>query len=148
MATQDATKWWGVYEANVKGPFLATQAAMKNINAKEGILLNVSSGACHVPFAPQYSAYATSKIGFAKAFEYLHYEHPDLKFFNVQPGIIESTGIASQAARDTGVHWPQQDTGTSSRIRLFLDLSGMADFHFKLNFPGTSWYGFAQKGPS
>ena len=113
VATQDVDSWWRIYEINVKGSLLATQAALRNINAKDGIVINISSAACHVPFVPKYAAYSTSKIAFSKAFEYLHYELPDLKFFNVQPGIIESTGVASKAAKETGMSFPQQDTGMS-----------------------------------
>jgi NAD(P)-dependent dehydrogenase (short-subunit alcohol dehydrogenase family) len=115
VATQDANSWWSVYEINVKGSLLATQAAIKNINDQDGIIINVSSAASHVSFVPKYSAYSTSKIAFAKAVEYLHYEKENLKVFNVQPGIIESTTIASKATQETGLSFPQQDTGKSPK---------------------------------
>jgi NAD(P)-dependent dehydrogenase (short-subunit alcohol dehydrogenase family) len=118
VGTSDPVEWFKVYETNIKGSLLVVQAALKNINTKGGIIINVTSAAGHVPYVPGYSAYATSKIASAKVFEYLQHENPGLKVFNLQPGIIESTSIATKAAEDSGLSFPQQDTGKPSSFLL------------------------------
>ncbi|OCT51333.1 putative oxidoreductase [Cladophialophora carrionii] len=110
VGTSDPTEWFKVYETNIKGSLLVTQAVLKNINPKDGIIINVTSAAGHVPYVPGYSAYASSKLASAKAFEYLQHENPDLKVFNIQPGVIESTSLATKAYEQSGITFPQQDT--------------------------------------
>ena len=110
VADSDPVGWFKDYELNIKGSLLATQAALKNM-PKDGIIINVTSAAGHLPYVPFYSSYATSKIASAKLFEYLQHEHAELRIINLQPGIIESTGVASQAAEQSGLSFPQQDTG-------------------------------------
>ena len=63
-----------------------------------------------MPYVPRHSAYPVSKLAGVKIFEYVQDEHPNLRVFNLQPGIIESTGIASKATEQSGFSWPQQDT--------------------------------------
>jgi len=109
VGTADVANFWQHFEVNVKGALLTVQAAIQNM-AADGIIINVSSAACHVPYVPVYDAYATSKLAAAKMFEYLHHEHPNLKVYNLQPGIIGSTGLASKATEQSGFSFPQQDT--------------------------------------
>ncbi|EXJ58348.1 hypothetical protein A1O7_05773 [Cladophialophora yegresii CBS 114405] len=110
VGNSDPIEWFKVYETNIKGSLLVVQAVLKNINTQGGTIINVSSAAGHLQYVPGYSAYATSKIASAKAFEYLQHENPDLKVFNLQPGIIESTSIATKATLHSGLSFPQQDT--------------------------------------
>ena len=109
IASADAEEWWKGFEINIRGSFIATQAALKNIS-EDGVIINVTTGAGHVPYVPGHSSYAVSKCGSARLFEYVQNEHPNLRVFNLQPGIIEETGVASKATAQSGISWPQQDT--------------------------------------
>lgn len=111
VGTSDPDEFFKVYETNIKGSLLVTQAALKQMDSKNGIIINVTSAAGHVPAIPGYAAYATSKIASARVYEYLQMEYPDMKIFNLQPGIIESTTMATKATNETGISFPQQDTG-------------------------------------
>ncbi|KIX02020.1 uncharacterized protein Z518_07959 [Rhinocladiella mackenziei CBS 650.93] len=108
-ATSDVAEWWRSFEVNVRGSLQAVQAALKNIS-NNGVIINVTSAAALVPSVPGHSAYAVSKIGSTKLFEYIQHENTTIRIFNLQPGIIESTGMASKAAEQSGISWPQQDT--------------------------------------
>jgi NAD(P)-dependent dehydrogenase (short-subunit alcohol dehydrogenase family) len=102
-------EWWRSFEVNIKGSLYAVQAALKDI-APDGVIINVSTGGSHIPNMPGHSAYAVSKLGSSKLFEYIQHENPGLRVFNLQPGIIEGTGIATKASVQSGLSWPQQDT--------------------------------------
>ncbi len=115
VADSDPVEWFKVYETNIMGSLLATQAALKSIDPNDGVIVNVTSAAGHVPYVPYYSSYSTSKIASAKVFEYLQHENPKLRVFNLQPGIIESTSLASKATEGSGLSFPQQDTGMTSK---------------------------------
>lgn len=57
----DPMEWWRTLEINVLGPFLATQAVLPGMMARQaGRIVNVSSGAGHTVH-PYATAYCTSK---------------------------------------------------------------------------------------
>ncbi|KAK5063180.1 hypothetical protein LTR84_005257 [Exophiala bonariae] len=109
ISAADPLDFWSSFEVNVRGPLYAVQAVLKNIS-KNGVIINNSSAIAHVPPVAGHAGYAVGKLATVKLFEYLQQEHPDLAFFNLQPGIIESTGVATKAATQSGNSWPQQDT--------------------------------------
>jgi hypothetical protein len=54
-------------------------------------------------------AYAALKQAVAKMYDYLQDEHPDLSFFNVQPGVVETD-------LNKGSGQPGQDAGKCLRF--------------------------------
>ncbi|KAK9770054.1 hypothetical protein AB5N19_03099 [Seiridium cardinale] len=109
VASADVLDWWKAFDVNVRGSVYALQKVLKNIS-QSGVIINVTSAVAHIPHAPGQSAYAASKLGASKMFEYIQFEHPNLRVFNLQPGVIQATGVASKAAAQGGYSWPQQDT--------------------------------------
>ncbi|KAJ9609584.1 hypothetical protein H2200_005911 [Cladophialophora chaetospira] len=109
VAESDPIKWFNVFETNIKGSLLAVQAALKNINTKDGVIINVTTAAGHMPYVPVSSSYATSKLASAKLFEYVQHENPSLRVFNIQPGAIGTTTLASKFMEESGLSFPQQD---------------------------------------
>ena len=105
----DEDDWFRSYEVNVKGVLVAVNQFVQNA-AKDAVLINTSSAANHVTPIPGYAAYATSKLAAAKMFDYIQFQYPEIRVYNVQPGIIESTSLATKATADTGISFPQQDT--------------------------------------
>ncbi|KAK5118660.1 hypothetical protein LTR85_008125 [Meristemomyces frigidus] len=93
---------WSAFDINVRGPLAVTQAYLR-ANKKHSpdtarTVINISSGAAHLPYAPGLAAYSTSKLANAKIMEYLHHENPSWNVFNMQPGVV-ATDLASQAGR-------------------------------------------------
>jgi NAD(P)-dependent dehydrogenase (short-subunit alcohol dehydrogenase family) len=89
LAESPLDDYWKGFEINIKGPIVTSQAFLKV--AKPGAtLINVSSGAAMLPYIPSYSGYSASKLASCKIMEYLQQENPELRVFNLQPGIIET----------------------------------------------------------
>jgi NAD(P)-dependent dehydrogenase (short-subunit alcohol dehydrogenase family) len=109
VQSSKASDWWKASQINILGSFLMTQAVL-NIISNDGVIVNVTSGIAHIPHVPKHSAYAVTKTASVKLFEYVQHELPELRVFNLQPGIIESTTLATKAATQSGASWPQQDT--------------------------------------
>lgn len=109
IADANVADWWLSFEVHVKAAVVALQAVAKNI-APDGVVINLISGACHVPFVPGFSAYATSKLAAARVFEYFQHEHPHLRVYNVQPGMVASTAMAKKNAAQRGSETPHSDS--------------------------------------
>ena len=82
--------FWKDFETNVKGSLIATQAFLRNC-AKEGaILLNISAGAGHVKYFPNWASYCASKIAFVRVLDHVEVENPWLRVHNIHPGIFKT----------------------------------------------------------
>jgi len=101
IATIDFTKLWRGFEVNILGGLIATQAFL-NTASKNATLINISSGAAHL-HGPGFAGYSASKLGLAKVMEFVQNENPDMKVFNVQPGVVQ-TALATKANRPARDH--------------------------------------------
>jgi NAD(P)-dependent dehydrogenase (short-subunit alcohol dehydrogenase family) len=93
-------QWWKGFETNILGTAVITQ---KYLIAKgrdtPGIVLNCSSIAAHFRFPLLgWSGYNSSKLGQARIFETLRFEHPEVRFISIHPGEIETDGFLSAGA--------------------------------------------------
>lgn len=84
----DLTDFWRAFDLNVKGPLTVTQAFLR-ANRQHSpdtfrTVINIPSGAAHLPYAPNAAAYSCSKLASAKITEYLHHENPSWNVFNMQ----------------------------------------------------------------
>ncbi|KEF58141.1 uncharacterized protein A1O9_06065 [Exophiala aquamarina CBS 119918] len=109
IAAADVEDWWKSIEVNVKGALHVLQSVLKNIS-KHGVIINVSSGVTHAHYIPDFSSYAVGKAGAARLFEYVQNENPDLRVFNLHPGVILSTGLASKGVEQSGAAIEHSDT--------------------------------------
>ena len=98
LAESELEDYWKCFEINIKGPIVTTQAFLK-VAQPDATLINVTSGAAIIPYIPEYSGYSSSKLGAAKVMEYVHYENPHLRVFNLQPGTI-ITNMAKKSGLD------------------------------------------------
>jgi NAD(P)-dependent dehydrogenase (short-subunit alcohol dehydrogenase family) len=99
LAETDLNDYWYCFEVNVKGPVATTRAFLK-VAQPGATIINISSSAAVMPFAPTVSAYSGSKIAVSKIMECVRHENPDLCVFNLQPGLIDTdmakkTGLVS-----------------------------------------------------
>ncbi len=102
FVTQDLKHWWSGFEINILGTAIVTQQYLRALASKTttpGVVLNVSSMAAHMRFPlTAWAGYNSSKLGGARIFESLRFEHPDVKFLNIHPGQIESDGFTRSGA--------------------------------------------------
>jgi NAD(P)-dependent dehydrogenase (short-subunit alcohol dehydrogenase family) len=101
--------WWKTIDVNIRGSLEMTTGIL-NIATPDAVIVNVSSGIAHIPAIPGLSAYGVSKIATTKFFESVQAENPELRVFNIQPGVIQSTAMAAKALKQTGQLYPLQDT--------------------------------------
>ncbi|EMT74354.1 Short-chain type dehydrogenase/reductase [Fusarium odoratissimum] len=132
LLDSDLDDYWKTFEINVKGGLLVTQQFLKQSQPGDTII-NIGSGAGHLPPIPGYSAYSSSKLAFAKMVEFVQQENPHLRVFNINPG-----AIATEMQKKSG------DIATVDNIRLpasycvWLATSKEADY-LKGRFLWTNW---------
>ncbi|KAF4438394.1 Short-chain type dehydrogenase reductase [Fusarium acutatum] len=107
LLDSDLDDYWKTFEINVKGGLLVTQQFLKQSQPGDTII-NIGSGAGHLPPIPGYSAYSASKLAFAKMIESVQLENPHLRVFNINPG-----AIATEMQKKSG------DVATVDNIRKF-----------------------------
>jgi NAD(P)-dependent dehydrogenase (short-subunit alcohol dehydrogenase family) len=85
----DVNEFWKGYEVNVKGLFITTQAFVRT--AEPGAtLISLTTAVAHIPPRVGASAYSSSKLAAAKFIEDAQAEHPEFKFFNIHPGVVDT----------------------------------------------------------
>jgi NAD(P)-dependent dehydrogenase (short-subunit alcohol dehydrogenase family) len=99
--------YWHSFEINVKGPVVTTRAFLKVAQPGANII-NISSSSAVIPLVPTISAYSGSKLAVSKIMECVHHENPDLRVFNVQPGLINTdmakrVGLIEPEFDDAGI---------------------------------------------
>lgn len=114
ISESEPNDWFNAYEVNVKGNYNLVRAFLPSAT-KDAVILNLTTGALHIPYIPRFSAYASSKMAAARFFEYLHYEHPDKFVLNVHPGVIK-TAMGDKA----GLEGVPFDNGASAFFSLYL----------------------------
>jgi NAD(P)-dependent dehydrogenase (short-subunit alcohol dehydrogenase family) len=98
----DIDEFMKAFDLNVRGPLTVYQTyarANRKLSPDAArTVINLPSGAAHLPYAPTAAAYATSKLANSKIAEYIHHENPTWNVFNMQPGVV-ATDLAKQAGR-------------------------------------------------
>jgi NAD(P)-dependent dehydrogenase (short-subunit alcohol dehydrogenase family) len=114
VAESDADDWWKAVEVNGRGSFEMVKG-MVQIASNDAVMINVTSAVAHLPALPGTSAYGVSKIASTKLFEYIQFENPGFRVFNLQPGIIQTTAMSKKYLEEGGTVYPNQDTGKVER---------------------------------
>ena len=93
----DPDAWWGVVEANVRGPYLTCQAVLPGMTERgRGRVININSG-MGGRAVPTYSAYSVSKAALGRLTDCLAgplAEH-GVSVFDVSPGLVRTDMTAS-----------------------------------------------------
>ncbi|KAH7008824.1 hypothetical protein EDB80DRAFT_751391 [Ilyonectria destructans] len=92
---QNLKAWFSGFEINVFGTAVVTQKfLLAKTPEKRAVVLNVSSAAAHmrVPLVGC-SGYTSSKLAQTRMFEYIRFEHPEVRFASVHPGSVETDGF-------------------------------------------------------
>lgn len=104
IADADINDWYDGFEVNVKGNFNLVTAFVP-VAAKDATVINLTSGVVHLPYAPGYSAYHTSKLAGTKFFDYLHHEYPEFFVLSVHPGVLRT----EMSAKTPNMPWPYDE---------------------------------------
>ncbi|KAH7111802.1 oxidoreductase [Dendryphion nanum] len=80
---------------NLTGNINVTKAFLKHAS-HNAVLVETNSAAAHLTLAPGCSAYSVAKAATARFYQSLTVEHPQMSFFSIQPGAIE-TDISREA---------------------------------------------------
>lgn len=105
IADADINDWYDGFEVNVKGNFNLVTAFVP-VAAKDATVINLTSGVVHLPYAPGYSAYHTSKLAGTKFFDYLHHEYPEFFVLSVHPGVLRT----EMSAKTPNMPWPYDES--------------------------------------
>lgn len=89
MANIDPQEWWKNLGINLLGPMAACQAAIPELRKSEGRVVNVSTGAA-VHAISGWTAYCAAKAGLHHLTRTLAVEEPDIAFFSLRPGVIDT----------------------------------------------------------
>ncbi|KAM0522523.1 hypothetical protein ACHAPE_002114 [Trichoderma viride] len=93
IAVTETSDWWKGYEINVLGTYLLAKYFINQSQAPRGkpVFIGVNTGANHLgPAAGPMSGYLTSKIATASVVEFFQAEYPDIRAFNVSPGMVQT----------------------------------------------------------
>ncbi|KAM0457396.1 hypothetical protein ACHAPV_003308 [Trichoderma viride] len=93
IAATETSEWWKGYEINVLGTYLLAKYFINQSQSPRGkpVFIGVNTGANHLgPSAGPMSGYLTSKIATASVVEFLQAEYPNIKAFNVSPGMVQT----------------------------------------------------------
>jgi NAD(P)-dependent dehydrogenase (short-subunit alcohol dehydrogenase family) len=86
----DVQDWWSTFNTNILGS-LYTVRGFARYAAEGAHILNISTCVGHMPpLEAGVSAYAASKAGAAKLFDYIAFENPELHIVNVHPGLVDT----------------------------------------------------------
>ena len=117
----DPAEWWGVLEANVRGPFLLAHAVVPHmIEAGGGRVIDMNSGS-GTKDSDVYSAYHASKSALFRITGSLHRAGQELgiRAFDLAPGVIETDMTRSMPVHERRSAW----TAPEDLVRLTLALA-------------------------
>lgn len=120
ITSSDPKEWWTAFETNILGAFNSVRAFLP-VASPTATIVDINTAASHFPTAAieNLSAYSASKLAALKVFEFLQVENPDLRVFNVQPGVILSDMNVKHGA------FPPMDTGKADFVLLLLHKNGI-----------------------
>lgn len=129
IKTAEINDWMRGFDVNVRGSLNLAQAFLRAAS-KNATVINVSSGVAHLGPMSGHSAYAASKLGATKLWDYVQAENPEINVIHLSPGIIESDMQQKSFNSEGGI----------GKMGLPLDdISLPADFTVWLASPEGTW---------
>ncbi|EUC46225.1 hypothetical protein COCMIDRAFT_25765 [Bipolaris oryzae ATCC 44560] len=119
LAADDMSKWWGVFELNVRAVAEMAHATLPIMFARgKGIIFNIASdsGIIGIPFT---TAYSSSKSAVIKLTEVLSWEvaSKGIRVYAIHPGTV-ATGFAGDQIVN------HEEVATNSSMKWMLDMKG------------------------
>jgi NAD(P)-dependent dehydrogenase (short-subunit alcohol dehydrogenase family) len=100
ISSSPLSDYWSTFKINVKGSIIVAQEFLRSkAGSQKTTFISINSGAAHISYIPDFSAYAASKIATLRVMEYLSNEERGMRVFSVQPGTVD-TDMQRKAGRD------------------------------------------------
>ena len=116
VARTDPRAWQRNLEVNLLGPYALTRAALVELRADSGRVVNISSGAAQMVIESA-SAYCAAKAGLTHFTRILAAEEPDLVVVALSPGVVDTA--MQEALREAGPEsMSTEQTETYRRLHL------------------------------
>ncbi len=103
----DESQWRRCIEVNLMGPFQLSRAALGELRARGGRIVNISSGAATTPIQGA-SAYCASKAALNHFTRILALEEPSVVVIAVRPGVVDTAMQAILREKGSGALPPEQ----------------------------------------
>lgn len=107
VADADPDTFLDAIHQSLRGSMNVAQAFLRYRSAK-AVVIDVSSNAAHVNFAPVYASYSIAKLAIFRLWDSLADAHPELSVFHLQPGIVDTEmnrrvgGVKAAGFQDDG----------------------------------------------
>lgn len=96
LGDADVNAWWGDFEVNVKGTFLATRGFLSLLGTeRQGTIVNVSTGMAGAVF-PTWSSYSITKLAANRIADYVAVEYPNVNAVAMQPGVVDTDMVVGK----------------------------------------------------
>ncbi|KAE8333316.1 hypothetical protein BDV39DRAFT_199044 [Aspergillus sergii] len=101
----DGDRFLDAIQQNLKGSLNVAQVFLRYAS-KDAVVIETSSSAAHVNFAPGFAAYSIAKLAVFRLWDSLAFANPGLSVFHVQPGVVdtamnrEAGGVAAMGFAD------------------------------------------------
>lgn len=91
LAQTDPAAWAQAISVNLVGPYNVIHAAMPELLRRQGVVVNLSTGAAHTP-RDGWSAYCSSKAGLHMLSRSVHSEYgkQGISVYSLQPGLVDT----------------------------------------------------------
>jgi NAD(P)-dependent dehydrogenase (short-subunit alcohol dehydrogenase family) len=103
----DPDKFLDAIQQNLKGSLFVAQAFLRYAST-DAVIIEVSSSAAHLNFAPKFASYSIAKLAVFRLWDSLAFANPDMSIFHIQPGVVdtamnkEAGGIDAAGFSDDG----------------------------------------------
>jgi NAD(P)-dependent dehydrogenase (short-subunit alcohol dehydrogenase family) len=103
----DPDKFLDAIQQNLKGSLFVAQAFLRYAST-DAVVIEVSSSAAHLNFAPKFASYSIAKLAVFRLWDSLAFANSDMSIFHIQPGVVdtamnkEAGGIDAAGFSDDG----------------------------------------------
>ena len=97
---------WKPFEVNIKGTLITALAFLKSA-APDAVFVYINSAAAIFRYFGPMATYAASKGGATKIIESLSVENPGIRWYNIQPGIVETEMAGKSGMKVKEVDTPE-----------------------------------------
>ncbi|GMG30698.1 unnamed protein product [Aspergillus oryzae] len=129
----DSDRFLDAIQQNLKGSLNVAQAFL-HYASKDAVVIETSSSAAHVNFAPGFAAYSIAKLAVFRLWDSVAFANPELSVFHVQPGVVdtamnrEAGGVAAMGFADDG-KWDDGSLEVELHRLTFIPVSLPASFN-------------------
>jgi NAD(P)-dependent dehydrogenase (short-subunit alcohol dehydrogenase family) len=85
----DPDRFLEAIQLNLKGSLFVAQAFLRCAST-DAVVIEVSSSAAHLNFAPEFASYSIAKLAVFRLWDSLAFANQDMSVFHLQPGVVDT----------------------------------------------------------